>query len=344
MRLTGWQTTLVALSRSHSRKTDYSSSAMLILVRSSEVAIGCLLIIAAALKVHALHDTVERGDYALPTRIAQGVLVIYEAILGVFVMAYGLRIPQVRRVVLLTFAAFACVSAYSAAAGRISCGCFGPLELSPWHALLLDLAVCLWILLVSLDSPRSLCSPKILRPLHGAYVTTVFAALLASAACGALARPRLLEPDGSTVGSANSIAFSPLTWVGHEFPLLPWMIDGPDLREGTWVILFHRRGCPQCESVRAEYERAVAATASSVRTFQIALIDVAAGKDHTRAFTHIDGMVECRLDTSRRWIIDTPSAVILRNGVVHLVARHAEDPLSLIVGTRRPHGEMNYPN
>jgi hypothetical protein len=104
------------------------------------LAVGFVLLTAAGLKLYGLNVSpfAQYGWLAAP-RI-QVVVVEWEIVLGVWLVSG--RFPRGAWLAsLVTFVAFTGVSLYLAVIGRATCGCFGTVEVSPWYAAALDLAV-----------------------------------------------------------------------------------------------------------------------------------------------------------------------------------------------------------
>ena len=101
-------------------------------------AIAVVLFTASALKGH--HSIVASRDGFADA--GQLLIAEYEMILGTLVLA-GVFRSWVWAAVVVSFAAFACVSLASATAGEQSCGCLGSVIINPWWMFALDVGTVL---------------------------------------------------------------------------------------------------------------------------------------------------------------------------------------------------------
>jgi hypothetical protein len=111
------------------------------------VALGLLLVTAAALKLSGLNVTAipRAGWFATPQ--VQVIAAEWELILGFWLLSGAWRFAA-WLFALLTFTTFAVISAYFGYIGIASCGCFGVIRTSPWTVFAIDIAA-IALLLVS---------------------------------------------------------------------------------------------------------------------------------------------------------------------------------------------------
>ena len=102
------------------------------------LALGVLLLTAAGLKLAGQNVSAvpQVGWYATP--LVQMAAAEWEIVLGLWLLSGRYRIGAWLTSV-ATFLTFAGVSGYLGARGQSSCGCFGTIQASPWHAFGLDL-------------------------------------------------------------------------------------------------------------------------------------------------------------------------------------------------------------
>jgi len=112
------------------------------LTRSATVA---LLLFAAVAKSYQFVSGSPVGSGSFESRWMVLVAVQVELAVGAWLVT-GLWPRTARLVVGLLFGCFAAVSAFKAAAGHGSCGCFGEVRVSPWVTFTLDAAVVLAVL------------------------------------------------------------------------------------------------------------------------------------------------------------------------------------------------------
>ncbi len=110
--------------------------------RAINVVLGTLLLLAGGLKLYGLDVLPVSQNAILLQPRYQFVAAEWEIVLGLWLLS-GRYPVGVWVAVLLTFLAFAIISFYHGLIGQVSCGCFGVLKASPWHALAVDVAALL---------------------------------------------------------------------------------------------------------------------------------------------------------------------------------------------------------
>jgi hypothetical protein len=104
------------------------------------IAVGLLLLTAAALKAHQLATEPILGTGLLDSRWLLMATVEFEFLLGLCLL--GNIWPKPTWVVALAcFGMFTCVSLCKAVSGYASCGCFGSVPVNPWYTAALDVLV-----------------------------------------------------------------------------------------------------------------------------------------------------------------------------------------------------------
>ena len=102
------------------------------------IALGVLLLTAAVLKLAGRNVSAvpQVGWYATP--MAQIAAAEWELVLAIWLLSGAYRIGA-WLAALATFVTFAGISGYLGWIGVASCGCFGAIHASPWHAFAVDL-------------------------------------------------------------------------------------------------------------------------------------------------------------------------------------------------------------
>ncbi len=102
------------------------------------IAIGSLLLVAAAFKAHALWtDSAQPIPLFASLRVQVAVIEI-EFVLGLWLLS-GYYFRAASWVALIFFVVLACVSGYLGLSGESSCGCLGRIKLNPWLMFVVDL-------------------------------------------------------------------------------------------------------------------------------------------------------------------------------------------------------------
>jgi hypothetical protein len=119
-------------------------------VRAVHVSLGLLLLAAAGLKLYGMNVSpfAQYGWFTAPW--VQTLAVEWEIVLGLWLLSGAYRAGAWLAAV-GTFAAFAAVSGYLGWIGQASCGCFGVIQASPWHAFAVDMAALLLLVLARPD-------------------------------------------------------------------------------------------------------------------------------------------------------------------------------------------------
>ncbi|MBY0231244.1 MAG: hypothetical protein K2W96_18335, partial [Gemmataceae bacterium] len=107
------------------------------IARAASALVGCLLMVAAALKAWGLNVSPFAQHGWLSSAPVQLAAVAWEAALGVWLLWGG---AAAWSLAVLTFLAFAGVSLHLGMIGQASCGCFGSVKASPWAAFGVDVA------------------------------------------------------------------------------------------------------------------------------------------------------------------------------------------------------------
>ena len=221
------------------------------------VLLSLLLLFAAALKGHQLATEPDYGTGLLDSRWLLIGVVEFELLFGLWLLANVLPKPT-WAAALVCFTAFMGVSLYKAGAGYEACGCFGRAKVSPWYTAGLDLGIVLSLLY---SRPRR----RWLREGHFGRCRVVAATWLAiglpAAVIMSFPRVATLGNVADALDTGRVVVLEPEAWIGNPFPLLRYIDAKEPLRNGNWLVLLYRRGCPSCESVLsqcAELTRAAA--------------------------------------------------------------------------------------
>lgn len=275
-------------------------------------AIGALLLLAAALKLHGLTIAREAqpGFFSEPWVLT--VIVGWEIFLGLWLVC-GLSRPLAWRAAAATLCAFAGASFYHGLAGLTSCGCFGPLGVSPWFALGLNLVVVV-VLLAGRPSGALGQAAGRYRLAYSAF--GIF--LLAGLAGAKLARERVLTDltvDGDFRGNGSVVVLEPKRWLGHRLPLLRHIDIGSQLGRGQWIVLLYHHDCPECKELIATLSLRASTRIGPVDRLSFALIEVPPyGSDHEVSGSTKPDWWHGRLSAEKNWFVRTPVFLRIVNG------------------------------
>jgi uncharacterized membrane protein YphA (DoxX/SURF4 family) len=272
--------------------------------------VGCLLVIAAVLKAAQL---IVDPTGAIAGPFGSSLLAAHIGIelgLGLLVLS-GMFWRQVRWAAILLFAMFAVHSLSRALSGNASCGCFGPIDLSPWWTFALDVAIVAGLLVsVSCGAPAANASPtSLVWNRHRGVIVAVCLgmAALAIALAGRYTTTRTATADDVISSAGKLVVLEPEKWIGKPLPIAD-AID-VDFSEGRWIVVLYRLGCHECEEAVLQYE-ALAGDGA----MRVALVET---PPHVATIADADGVcIRARLSAERDWFVRTPVEIQLQDGVV----------------------------
>jgi hypothetical protein len=248
-----------------------------------------ILLVAAALKAHALYSTFNLESHW--KQLAGTMPILLEWLLAIWLLS-GFAKKWARRVSLTALSVFLLVAGTRWLRGYDDCGCFGRVSVHPALMATIDalaLAAIYWCGKGSLAESRVTSSRVALAICLSLVIPTVTLALIQREATGQI------------------VVLDPLGWKGKVFPLLNSMQPSAhELAHGQWTIFVVNRNCQTCR----EY---VARTA--FQTGNVALLDIGAeSKDHLNEFRVPVPVFGVRADTV--YFLEGPFVVVLREGLV----------------------------
>jgi hypothetical protein len=267
--------------------------------RRPVVLIGWMLIVAALLK-GVETATSPTADWS---RSISGELSV--ALVGAEVFVGSWLVcgfyPAAGRVAAIgLFCSFAVVNSLQLASGVTRCGCLGPIRVSPWLTLAIDLMA-----LVALALFRPLRSRDTAISWHTVRFAVAWLACIGAVAGTATVRY-------SRTWSEEIVIVEPTAWIGARLPLLDDIDVAEHLDEGDWLLVFY---VPDCEACRAEIQRAEARARSE--GFRLALITVqlnpSSGREH---YVNNHEVVYGQLRQGKSWMVRVPLTLRLRDGIV----------------------------
>jgi len=205
---------------------------------------------------------------------------------------------------LATFSVFAIVSLSKLLSGEASCGCFGRANVNPWFSFTFDLTAIIGLVMVP--------GPRFQSAAHGhaaprsSVLTRVW--MFTGSGCVAVAIDALL------LATSGIDVLEPVSWIGHQFPLLEYIDIGPDIAKGTWTVVLIRHDCSECREAIGSYRRKVSDDAACEIADKLVFVDIQPGPAASRSLA--PGFRVGRLNTHRRWFIETPMEVRLQDGIV----------------------------
>ncbi len=294
------------------------------------IAAALLLLVAAGLKAHQLATEPVLGTGLLESRWFLIGLVEFELFFGLWLLS-GLLPRLTRLAALACFSAFACYSLYKALSGSRSCGCFGPVQVNPWHTSTLDLAI-----VASLvrwrpkgGGPLSIVTIQ-QRTVRAVSVLVIWLSVgLPAAFWIGSYHETTLSDAGEVIGRGTTVVLQPETWIGKRFPLLPYLEGYSErlqpserplsqrLTEGQWLVVLYYHDCPECQKAIPRFRELVRRSATDSRAPQVALIEIPPYDDQEMMPVLVGPQCTLgRLSDKTEWLVKTPTVSLLDGGIV----------------------------
>ena len=280
--------------------------------------IGGILLVAASLKGYQVTTEPTAEISLLTSRWFLVLAVEFELLLGVC-LAFGIQVRMAWLVTVASFAVFASISLYKALLGEVSCGCFGSVQINPWHTFCLDMAVLgalvryrptLWRREASLNA-RRLCQ----------HVVVLGAWLMVAALAGwGMLRfeANTLDADGTFLSDGEIVVLEPETWPGKSFPLSAHIDIGEELASGSWLVVLYHHECPQCQSLLPSYDSIDRSRGAELFT-SVVLVEVPPFGPKGTDGSSGSSVRRARLRETKRWFVETPTEIQMIDGIVTTV-------------------------
>jgi hypothetical protein len=269
--------------------------------------VAIILLVAAMLKAYQLATTPSLGEGLLHARWFNIFVVEFELFFGIWLF-FGM-LPRLTWIATTgLFATFFGVTFYEAVTGKISCNCFGNFSLNPWITMIFDLFI---IVLLVYFRPNKSNIEKwkgIFSQYYRQFILFIgIYVLLGSVVYGWIIQRTYerLEYIGQVLES-NVVQIEPGLWIGKEFPLRDYVVNGQEILRGKWILLFSRPGCNDCKTIKTKLLE------NEDQNTMLAFLDTTAmvtnnSKINTKNF---------RLALEINWVVETPIIVELSEGIV----------------------------
>lgn len=238
------------------------------------------------------------ASLGIPDWVSSGVIPSIEIMLGCWLCSglYKKAASAIGSLMLIIF-----VSATLMSKTASSCGCFGSVSLPLHSVIIVDIILLAMLGLQRLrDGPPQSISTVCLRS-SGAIVMGLL--------CVAATEGRF---PGASLGSERlTTLLRPRDWVGKRFPLVDNIEGEHEFMRGDWEVVLYHDGCDRCEEAMPFFE----AQAREGRS--IALVELPPyGAGTRRIIQDPSACVLRKLSPGREWIVETPTVIYLKEGVV----------------------------
>jgi len=289
------------------RMAQYESFGLhLISLGAARFGIAILLVATALLKTFILVDpSIVQSAHELPTwvTLASVQLELSEA----FLLLSGWKSHLSWLAALVLFAGFASFALYRALRGYESCGCFGPLEVSPWWTAALDSGV-VSLLVIGRRAFRSerFCGIGVV---YGAASYALVGGLSLLIMIGSLPIPLPREVGGDE----RFVILRPADWLGKQFPLSDHVSPRIDVARGDSIVLLYHHDCPKCQNALPQYERFASKLSEEGNSTRVVLVEIPPYGEQRAS----DGVaLHTRLSADRQWFVQAPVEIQIRDGKV----------------------------
>jgi hypothetical protein len=99
----------------------------------------------------------------------------------------------------------------------------------------------------------------------------------------------------------------------------------PQLQDGRWLVLFYKNHCSACTAARTEFEGLAVRLGRREGRPRVSMIECPPYVPAVGADVGGRAWYRGRLDTSRKWRLPAPFAVLIEQGVVRAVLREPRD-------------------
>jgi len=285
-------------------------------IRLVEITVGGILISAAALK--GFHTATEPtiGTHIFDSRWVHILTVQLELALGLWLFSRW-HAQQARLTAIGLFALFTVVTASKALAGDSSCGCFGPIDVSPWVTGALDTGI-LTALIFTHPWRKSQTDALTAKRQQGRMTISVIAVTVLIVGAGlTLHRPPVMLDATDPLDGSDFVFLDPPAWIGKTFPLADHLEIGGQLMAGEWFVVFYRHDCSHCLEELPGWLHLGAELVHQRKVPSLALIQVPPfGPPGTDPVPPQAPCERSRLANTKDWFIQTPAAIELNGGIV----------------------------
>ena len=272
-----------------------------------------LWVAASAKAAHGLTSPSVPGEFGLlgGRRTDLG-LAVLEAGLAIWLFS-GRHPIWAWRTTLGSFMLFAGVSLAKVVAGDTSCGCFGDLDVNPWYSLMLDVLV-----IASMIRWRPRASrPGVVLITKGGIGKLTAGLMIVQLSIFATALSRG-ENDSAVLVADRVRIDQPLSVLGNIDIRL-------HLQSGQWLVLFYKNHCSACTDACTKFETLAVKLGRREGRPRVSLIECPPYAPATNTYSGRHACYRGRLDSSQKWQLPAPFAVLIEGGIVRSLFREPRD-------------------
>jgi len=291
---------------------------------------GSVLIVAGILKVHQLltEPVISEGFWESWAFIV--IQIPLELGLGIWLLC-GLFRKAAWLLAVISFGGFIAVTLQKALVGELYCGCFGTVQVNPWITVsAIDVPIFLLLLIFRPKGEKFLPPPwPSAEHFFGVALPTfvILASIVPVLIFNRVEREELWTQN--VQGSKNDSQQNPLhisdtnetttdanqiTVAQEQWAMLEHIDIADSLRSGVVIVLFYHDDCPDCKEAIPVYEQYNQLYKTDDLHF--AFVEIPPyGNEEDNPVPPDTACLTGRLDTSRKWLIQTPLVVIITDGL-----------------------------
>ncbi len=274
------------------------------------VLLGAVLLVAAALKAHQYLDGTPSELSRITSWPFQLLTIETNLALGLWLVS-GFHYRIASSAAIMYFLLLAGTSGYMLSQEHDTCGCFGPISITPWATFLFDLLAVCGLLLCPRSEDKGEFLPVRLRfPLVALVILCFVSTYLVVATPTDRRITTAINVENGEFG--ETVILDVENWEGKRLPILKYLDGAEQLRQGRWTMVLHHQDCEVCE----RFLRQMAA-AGEERDPPLALVEVVTiGRSASALPVGVQGKLYTSLSGWRRWVVPTPTTIELENGNV----------------------------
>jgi hypothetical protein len=278
------------------------------------VVTGLVLIIAAGFKIHQLltEPIISKGFWE--SWLFFVIQIPLELGLGIWLVS-GLFRKAAWMIAVMAFGLFILVTLQKGLIGAESCGCFGRVKVNPWVTLS-AIDIPLFLLLV-IFRPRGL---KLLPPPWPSAVHFFGVAIPTFIAFGIIIPVLVLNKPPDVTDTYEVI--KPADWItdaqAHkEWSMFKYIDIASSLKSNIAIVVLYDIECETCHQAIPLYDQMARDMVGNEDSILFALIEIPPYASEKDDIVPVDTpCLRGRLDSSKKWYVQTPLVVVLVDGIV----------------------------
>jgi thiol-disulfide isomerase/thioredoxin len=296
---------------SHSGRLDNSS--MKIANQIVAVVAGLVLIVASVLKIHQLltEPIISKGFWESWEFFL--IQIPLELGLGIWLVC-GLFRKAAWMLAVLAFGLFIAVTLQKGLSGAESCGCFGRVKVNPWITLsAIDIPLFLGLVVFR---PKGL---KLLPPPWPKAAHFFGVAIPTFIAFGIIMPVLIFNKPPDKTDKYEVVR--PAEWISQarnhkEWSMLKHIDIASSLQSNIVIVVFYSIGCDTCHEAIPLYDRFSRDMAGNEDALRFAFIEIPPYASDKDSIVPVDTpCLRGRLDSSKKWYMQTPLVVVVQDGV-----------------------------